>query len=66
MTNLNHEDYLKLMKRVDELWNSTNKDDSIELDKIVDLIIQYEEKHYPMVEITEEDKILFRKEQENN
>jgi len=58
-------DYKKSLKRVEELWDSTRKDDLDELDVLATLIDVYEKENYNILPPDPIEAIKFRMEQEN-
>lgn len=59
------EEYKILLGRLEELFQTKDPDNSKELDKIADLIEEYENEHYPIGLPDPIDAIKFRLEQNN-
>lgn len=60
------EDHKDALRRVENLWNSKeNSADSEELNLLVTLISDYEEKNYPIEKPNPLDALKFRADQEN-
>lgn len=58
-------DYMAAMARINELMNAVEgTPEAAELSALVDLVVAYEEKAFPIEEITVEEAIQFRQEQE--
>lgn len=58
-------DYMAAMARINELMNAVEgTPEAAELSALVDLVVAYEEKAFPIEELTVEEAIHFRKEQE--
>jgi len=58
-------DYMAAMARINELMNAVEgTPEAAELSALVDLVVAYEEKVFPIEEPTVEEAIQFRQEQE--